>query len=220
MIEIFGKNENILLNINKFSSGNELLKCINCKNTKFDIIFMDIKMQNLDGIETSKRIRELNEYVFLVFISSFSDYVFDVFDVNARGFLVKPVDKDKLFTLMLKIIEKLNVDKNQTLSLSYNGIITKILLIDIYYCEVRDHSLYIYKKDEINQYQGKIDTLEKELNDNFFRCHRSFIVNFSYVEKYQNGFVYLPNGEKIPVANRRQKEFTQKLLLFNRKEVR
>lgn len=222
LLQQYEKTEGQPLSIHKFSSGESLLQTLTEGN--YDVIFMDIKMEQLDGIETAKKVRILDDAVFLVFVSSLPDYVFDVFDVNARGFLVKPVNKEKLFSLLDKIITKIKDNTNKILTVLFNGTVTQIPLTKIHYCEVRDHSLFIYEREIIHQYQGKIEDLEQELNKNttsdFFRCHRSYIVSFRYVEKFYDGMVYLPSGEKIPVASRRQKEFTQKLLHFQRKDVR
>ncbi len=222
LLQEYEKTARQLLSIHKFPSGESLLQTVN--EGQYDVIFMDIKMEQLDGIETAKKVRTVDESVFLIFVSSLPDYVFDVFDVNARGFLVKPVDKEKLFSLLDKIISKIKNNTGKTLTVLFNGAVTKIPLTKIHYCEVRDHSLFIYEREKIHQYQGKIEDLERELSQNatsdFFRCHRSYIVSFRYVEKFCDGMIYLPSGEKIPVASRRKKEFTQKLLHFQRKDVR
>ncbi|MEG2203295.1 MAG: LytTR family DNA-binding domain-containing protein, partial [Christensenellaceae bacterium] len=80
--------------------------------------------------------------------------------------------------------------------------------------------IFVYESDCMHEFAGKIDELENKLGEDFFRCHRSYIVNFRFVQRYKEGFAYMTSLEKIPIATRRRQEFMQALLRFQRKEVR
>ena len=214
------KDKNLDLKVFSYDSGEGLLKDIIKKEVAFDIIFLDIKMKDLNGIETARVIRETNIHVIIVFISALQEYVFHAFDVEAMDFIVKPIKSSKLHRVLDKAVKKVNQQKNEVLVVHKNNNIKKLPFKDLLYCEVSNHTVFVYEDKVINEYIGKIDALSKELNGDFFRCHRSYIVNLAKVESYKNGFAYLPSGEKIPVATRRQSEFMKAMLNHKRNEVR
>ena len=203
-----------------YDCGEKLIDDIIKKQVIFDIIFLDIKMRKLNGIEAAKTIRKINENVIIIFVSALQEYVFDAFDVDAMQFLVKPIDKDKLHSALTKATQKLNHNKIKSLIIYRDHEMKRVAFHDLLYCEVLSHSVFVYEKDIINKYAGKIDALEKELNEDFFRCHRSYIVNLAWVKSYKNGFAYLPSGERIPVSTRRQGEFLKAMLNYQINEVR
>lgn len=207
-------------NVSKFSDGESLLEEICKKGDRFDAIYLDIKMKLINGIDTAKAIRKVDSKAIIVFVTALKEYVFDAFDVNATNFLLKPVDEEKLFTTLDKISTQANALIGQSLVISSNGKVEKIPFSSIVYCEVLNHRLFIYEKDCMYEYAGKIENLEEKLPSDFFRCHRSYIVNYKFIENYKDGFVYLSSDEKIPVATRRRQAFMQGLLHYQRNEVR
>lgn len=220
LINTYASEYNLQIQLNIYSSGEQFLADIKKQDKKFDIVFLDIKMKNIDGIETAKIIRKTNEIMIIIFVSSLHEYVFDAFDVEAKGFIVKPIEKSKIYEILNKSLLELEKNNKYSLTLYFNGELQKIPFNQIHYCEVVDHSVFVYERTKINRYQGKIDDLEKELSEDFFRCHRSYIVNLRFVDSYKDNMIYMPSGEKIPVASRRQQEFIKALLHFQRKEVR
>ena len=216
----YAKENQLDCQILSYHSGETLLDDIMTNHVLFDIILLDIKMNTLNGIETAKIIRQTNEQVVIIFISALQEYVFHAFDVDAMQFLVKPVDTEKLYAVLAKGTEKLNHNKAQFLIVYKNQEVKRVPLKDLLYCEVVGHRVFVYEKDAINTYAGKIDGLAKELNQDFFRCHRSYIVNLACVKSYKNGLAYLPSGEKIPVSTRRQGGFLKAMLRHQLNEVR
>ena len=220
-INLFFTSRKIEYSVLTFFDGNVLLKNMSDNKEDYDIIFLDIQMEKVNGMEIAKAIRDsVKKKVYIIFVTAFQDYVFDAFDVNAYHYLIKPVVQQKLFAVLGKIITEIVSSVNQFLVIHKTGIIDKIFFSKIMYCEVVNHRVFIYEQNKIHEYSGKIDDLEKELDKDFIRCHRSFIVNLKYVNSYKDGFVYMPSEEKVPVATRRQTEFMKALLIYQRKEVR
>ncbi len=205
--------------IYEFSSGEQLINSVKYKGEFFHIIFLDIQMGELNGIETAKRVMEINEDAHFVFVSSYKEYVFEAFDVNAINFLLKPASKEKLEQTVAKILQRIGDSKNYIL-IEEESKITKVFLHNIQYCEALNHKVFICDKENIYRYKKKLDSLEKELTDNFFRCHRSYIVNLNFVLAYENNFAHMPKGEKIPVAVRRYASFMEALLNNKREQIR
>lgn len=215
-IKKYMKYNKIEFNLVKYIKGEHLIESEN----NFDIILLDIKMNGINGIETAKIIRKNNKSSSLIFTTNFEDYVFEAFDVEASNYLLKPIDYNKLYSTFDKIIKKINTESELFLYFKKNQYFKKIKLSQIKYIEVLNHTVYIYSIDETNSYNYKIEDLEKQLNNDFFRCHRSYIINFNYVKSYKSGLIILSDDEKIPVAKRRQKEFLALLLNYYRNLVR
>lgn len=209
-------HKNLEYSISLYLSGDSLL----ASTDYFDIIFLDIRMNGINGMEAAKKLRQSDKESHLVFVTSLKEYVFDAFEVGAVNYLLKPIDEHKLMGTMDKIIGGIVKSADEFLLLQTGHEIKKLKLTEILYAEVLNHDVFIYTKDGTQKYNKKIEKLEAELSEDFFRCHRSYIVNFKYVKSYAQGLVVLTTGERVPVAKRRQQEFSTALLLYQRKEVR
>lgn len=205
--------------VSKFSSGESLLACIAAQNRYFDAVFLDIKMDRTNGMDAAKEIRKTNDKAMIIFVTALKEYVFDAFDVGAANYLVKPIEEKKLHGTLEKLTTSVSLTFAHFLVIHKSGEIVKIPCPDILYSEVVNHRVFVYVRNYTYEYGAKIDDLEKNLTDDFFRCHRSYLVNMRYVESYSEGFAYLTSGEKIPIATRRQPTFMRALLRYQRKEM-
>ncbi len=199
----------------QFNTGEDLISLTD----NFDIYFLDIKMDKLTGIEVAKKIRLINEQAVIVFITGLKDYVFDAFDVRAFHYILKPIDenklKDVLYSALLQFDKKDKFIIAKTISQA-----TKIFIKDIMYIESQHRKLKIHTKNNIIEYYHKISDIEKELYGyNFFRCHKSYIVNLKYVESYDNIFITLINSEKIYVSKYRLDDFSKAFMYYLKNEV-
>lgn len=209
-------NKQIEYTLTMYVRGEQLLY----SNQDYDIVLLDIKMNGLNGIEIAKELQKQGRDSYLVFITALKEYVFDAFEVSAVNYLLKPINNEKLYSTLDRIINRITVEDDKFLSLNNGKEFKKIRLDAIMYCEASNHIMFVYTINGMEQCKYKIEYMETELNENFFRCHRSYIVNFKYVLSYKEGLAFLSSGEKIPVAKRRQQEFMKALLLYQRKEVR
>lgn len=185
----------------------------------FDIIIMDIKMSGLDGMETVHKLRSEGKNSQIIFVTSSKEHVFQAFDVDAVHYLLKPVSENDLFHAIDKAIKRLGQHDNKTINITKGCSIQVINIRDIIYCESVDHKIYIHTNDNIIDYYGKLNDLQKQLDSRFFRCHRSFIVNMNFVSSKQQEIAIMVNGQSILISRRKRQDFTQKLLSFIRSEV-
>lgn len=200
--------------LRQFNSGEELLQ----SEEDFDIVFLDIMMDGLDGMKTAKRIRKKASCRLLVFISASRDYVFDAYDVEAFWYLVKPVEGEKLKQVLKKALLKTEAASPDFILVNKGRQKQKIFLRDILYFEIMGRLIDIHKTGGISDYYGKISILEEELREKgFFRCHKSYLVHLKYVKGYNRQEAVLDNGEKIPVSKRRYEEFCKALLSYMKK---
>lgn len=200
--------------LRQFNSGEELLQA----EENFDIVFLDIMMDGLDGMKTAKRIRKKASCRLLVFISASREYVFDAYDVEAFWYLVKPVETGKLKQVLKKAVLKTEAASPDFILVNKGRQKQKIFLRDILYFEIMGRLIDIHKTGGISDYYGKISILEEELREKgFFRCHKSYLVHLKYVKGYNRQEAVLDNGEKIPISKRRYEEFCKALLSYMKK---
>lgn len=178
-----------------FSSGVELLQAEN----KFDVIFMDYQMAELNGIETARKIREQNDGCAIIFVSSYPDIAIDTFEVGTYRFLVKPIDKDKLFK-SLDDFRKQTENDDYIVLKSRDG--EKIIRAsEIIFCEAADKHSLLHTSNEVFESAKNIKEIEKLLSkDIFFRCHKAYIVSFSHIKTFDNHSVTMDNGEQAFIS--------------------
>lgn len=200
--------------VRQFYSGKEMLQAPD----SFDIIFLDIIMHDLNGMETAETIRKRAFDKILIFMSSSREYVFDAYDVEAFQYLLKPIDNKKLKTVLQKAVEKTVNHSREFIIISKERQKKKLFLDDIYYFEIKGRMIDVHGPEGTFSYYGQIGMLENSLQDKgFLRCHKSYLINLNYVDAYNRQEVLLENGEKVAIAKRRYEEFCSAILKFMRK---
>lgn len=163
----------------------------------YDILLLDIEMGALNGVELAKQIRTNNNSVQIVFVTGYSDYIAEGYDVSALHYLMKPVNEGKLFTVLDRAAEKLKYNE-RTLILESDGEAVRILLYEIRYLEVRQNYVTVHAKSDVTV-KKTLSELEKKLDSRFFRTGRSFIINLSYIQRVTKSDVYLSDGSSVPL---------------------
>ena len=201
--------------IQGFFSSEELLS----QGEVFDIYFLDIQMEKMNGVETAKKLRELDEESVIVFITGAKEYVFEAFDVAALHYLIKPVDNGKLQEVLEKA--KKEIEKKQGLKSRQIFIKTRnknitLNVADILYFENEMRKIAIHTKREIIRFYGIMSALEEKAGNSFYRCHRGYLVNMTYIAEYDNENIYLTNGDKVYLAREKYQDFVKHYMRFLR----
>ncbi len=200
--------------IRQFRSGGELLQALE----SFDIVFLDIIMQDLNGMKTAQIFREKASDKILIFVSSSREYVFEAYDVEAFHYLLKPVDDRKLKSVLQKAVLKTESRSQEFIIVSRERQKMKLFLDDIYYFEIKGRIVDVHGPEGIFTYYEQIGELENKLRDKgFFRCHKSYLINLRYVDGYNRQEAILESGKKIVIAKRRYEEFCKEVLKVMRK---
>lgn len=207
----FFRKKNREISIRTFSGGEELLGY----DGQIDILFLDIQMKDMDGMETARRLRAAKFRGFLIFITVLKEMVFRSFEVQAYDYLVKPVEKTQFEKTMERLYDSMQNASEDSL-LVQKGYEGRILRKDeIIFCEIIDRKIYLnLVSGEVIDYYERIEHLETKLGDCFFRCHRSYLINLRHLKGYKNGTAYMDNGREIPVSRLRSREFSGVVLQY------
>ena len=211
-VEKYINRKSLDASIKTFTSGEELLKA----KKKLDIILLDLMLPGIDGLEVARQISGRSR---IIFVTSYREYAVEAFDANAVHYLVKPVTEERLFSALDRAVNQTEQMDNQALTIVKSGKTQVVFIRDIIYCEVFNHQVRIHTVHGTYDYFGTLDMLETKLDERFFRCHRSFVVNMSCVAGQEKGVAILTNGEKIFISRRKQTDFIQRLLNFLKNEV-
>ena len=196
--------------VSSFPDGRALLDA----TERFDVIFLDIQMEQPDGMETARLLRRRGDHSLLVFVTVLKELVFDAFQVEAYDYLLKPLDSARFHQTMDRVLRSLEQRTAEDIVIQRGTGCEVVLLSDIVYCEVLGRKIYLHKHDgTVSDYYDKLEDLERRVDGRFFKCHRSFLVNLDYVRGCQDGQVLLSQGERVPVSRLRERELTRALLL-------
>lgn len=178
----------------------------------FDIVFLDIYLPDAMGNEIAHRLRAMGYQGKIVFLTASPDFAIESYDVAASGYLLKPINYERLKTVVDRITE--SFDPN-TYQIRRRTTVTRIAHRDILYIESSNSKCMIHTvSGGVHTAYKTLSTIEKELNDpRFLRCHQSFLVNMDHVRQIDKDFL-LANGETIPIRQRGVKPARQAYIAY------
>lgn len=184
-------------------SGEELISITD--DQRFDLIFLDIEMKELNGIQTGNVMRERNPDAVIVFVTGFKDYALQAFKIRAFDYIIKPLTKDKFDVFVRdaskRIAEiKLMKTKNDKLFVKSRTMTAEVMFDEIVYFEKSGHQIIIHltSGDEITYYSSYKE-LKKIIGEELFvQCHQGYIVNIEQIASYRDKVIQL-RGEYPPI---------------------
>lgn len=187
----------VSLELSTFPSADAFLFCYADKKD-FDLLFLDVEMPGMDGVSLAKHLRQENQDVQIVFITGYSDYIAEGYDVAALHYLMKPVRPEKLFSVLDRAAERLRRNE-RALYLEASGEMVRIPLHEIRWLEVRQNYVTVHARAGYTV-KKTLAELEKELDNQFFRVGRSCILNLAYIQRVSRTEALLTDGTAIPLA--------------------
>lgn len=200
MVETWGKARNLRLIITFVESSEEYLFKYDRQDI-FDIIFLDICMKNMNGMELAHEIRKFDRNVQIVFITGKAEYVFEGYEIGAVRYLIKPVEERELAKTLDACMERLGSNREDYLTIKYQGENLRISRSEIMFVKVDGHYLQMKTVDKVYEWKDSLKEMIGKLDsERFVMANRSVVVNLEFVNKITREECILENGEAIPVS--------------------
>ena len=194
-----------------YATGEEVLEA----KKHLDIVFLDIQMDGMNGIETARRLRERQDDIVLIFVTGNREYVFDALDLYAFHYLLKPVDENKFREVLERAVGEVSKRrakrelfiKKKNLTLNHS---------DILYIKSRAKKVAIHTagaKGVIEIY-ATMEELAGQLGEDFYRSHRAYLVNMAHITEYDNDSITISNGDKVWLTKKKYGEFVKAYMWY------
>lgn len=203
-------SDSVNFNIVSFTRG---INFIDPFDDTFDVVFLDIDMPLMSGLEVAKFIREQKSSMNIVFVTNYASLAIDGYGVDAIGFLVKPIRSEDIQKVLNKITKKLLAERSD------NKIIVKIKsgyqtirVSDIKFVEINIHDVFYHTTNGVYKTRGVLKQIEKDLNHKrFAKCSSCFLVNLDFVDSIEKDNIKI-GKDKLKIARTRKKEFLEAFL--------
>lgn len=202
--------------VDTYTSGIELLNAVDVVN--YDLIILDIEMPGVNGIDTAKRLRKIEDKTAIVFLTSHVEYALEGYEVNALRYLTKPASTEKLSEIITYLLEQKKKDKRILLRNSED--VEMVCVADIYYMEAQDQMIRVVtdKGEYRNRYN--LGDYETELSAyGFFRIHRGYLINLGHVLKMTGREIIMEDGAALPISRTKEVALKNALLHYVRNEA-
>ena len=193
------QEEHIQVLIESYENPMELLNQIQKYPERYDLIFLDVDMPEINGIETGKRIKEVNEDVLIIFVTAHDKYALKAFEADAFQYMLKPARKDKLRVLLRKchrILSKINREEQEFINIQEGERYTKVFYKDIIYFEKYKNKVRIICEEQEYAPYLTLRELKEMLNEGpFVQCHQSIIIHKDKITEFKNNKIVILNDK-------------------------
>lgn len=196
MVTLWGERSGHIVHIDAFSSAENFLFHY-AEESDYDILLLDIEMGEMDGVTMAKKLRKENDTVQIVFITGYSDYILEGYEVAALHYLMKPVKTEKLCAVLDRAAQKL-AKNEKVLNFEVAGEMIRVPIYQIRYADVFGNYVTIHASSDVTV-KMTLSELEKQFDERFYRAGRSCIVNLSQISRVTKAEIKLSDGTAIPL---------------------
>lgn len=205
-IELYFMERGVSCKTSVFSDGRALREAIS-NGERFDVLFLDIEMPGLDGLRLGQQLREQKVKSLIVFVSNHDNMVFESFKAEPFRFIRKSDFDTDIRCVVKDIIERLNNSESQKLLLKSNQAYVSVHPQKIIYVEYANRTLTLRMINKSLNLNYTLGDLEKMLQEyGFIRTHKSFLVNYRYIENISRRGIKMDTGELLPISKNRVTE--------------
>ena len=194
----YAKQQKLNIKIEQFPSAESFLFRY-AEEKSFDILLLDIEMGSMDGIALAKKLRQDNAGLQIVFITGYADYMAEGYDVSALHYLMKPVNKEKLFSVLDRAVSGVQRSSRVVL-LPVDGEMLRLPVEQIQFVEAFSHSVTVTTEKTFYEVKMSLAEMEKLLGEGFVRCHRSYLVGIKIIARLSKNEVFMDNGKILPMS--------------------
>ena len=184
----------------------------------FDLLFLDIEMPHMNGMQLAHNLRDHNLNIPVCFVTGVKEYVFEGYEVEACGYLLKPYEKDQVFRILDKVKNRMP-ETEKWITIEQKSQIIRIRTKEIVAIEACGHDITIYMKNGNNQTVHKSFQQMLSEMDELTQIHRSYAVNLHNIESIQRNECCDKRGRQFPISKRLKDEVVHKFIVFNRGTV-
>ncbi len=209
--------EEVEIEVHRFESSMELIAQIE-SGKHFDVYLLDVIMPNMNGIKLAAEIRNKDQVAKIIFLTSTSEFAVQSYSVGAFNYLLKPLQKDKLFSALEKACSDIDSSLNQYIIVKTQIGLTKVFLHLLLYVEVIGRTLYFHQKNKVTiESSSTISQIEAFLliNKRFIKPHRSYIVNLDHIKNLSQDGLTMINDLFVPVSRNIFKEVKQAYINYS-----
>lgn len=181
-----------------------------------DTVFLDVEMPEMNGLDLAKQLRQKDRDIPIVFMTAYSQFALESYEVNAFDYLLKPIDQEKVENL-LKRLKSIKPTLEPTLFVELDGL-HKLIQNQIYALEAQGHQTKIILENESLLVRESFSSLKNRLCSDFVMSHRSYLINLNHVKQVQSDTVILENNERIPLSRRMVKVFSEAFVAHYQKD--
>ena len=220
-LEEWGSERSVSLCIKAFSSAESFLFAWD-EERDFDVLFVDIQMKEMNGMEMAKRIRGLDPDIVIIFTTGLPEYMEEGYEVEALHYLLKPINREKLEQCMDRALKRGSRDR--FLLVQTREEMMKLSMERILYVEARGHGCVIEYSSQTGETSRtetteSISELEKRLSrEDFVKCHRSYLCRTGSIHRIDKAEILLDNGSRVPVSRRLYSQVNQAFIQYFRRE--
>lgn len=177
----------------------------------YDIVFMDIEMPYLDGMEAARRLREVDQKILLIFVTNMAQFAVKGYEVDALDYIVKPIQYQDFKQKFQRAVMRCRNDADAVL-VAQQDRVSRILLRDICYIEVRGHRLIYHTEQGMADGGGTLRETEAQLRGKgFLRCNKCYLVNFRHIVTVRGSTLLMTGGDELTISRPRKKDFMREL---------
>lgn len=199
----------------EFTSGERTVSWLRKHPGEIDVLFLDVEMNGISGMEAAEQIRSFDKNLLIVFVTGYADYVFDGYRVGALDYLIKPVEQKRLKSVYERIHQNLSRQEKKTLIIRNTEGIYRFSYEDILYARSERRLIYLVTERGEYSFYKKLDELEQQLDCGFVRIHQRYLVNAAKVTRIANSEVEIEQTDGgrtvLPVSRALKEEATTKL---------
>ncbi len=203
----WGKERSILIETSLFLSGESFLFSWE-EDKAYDLLILDIEMGKINGMELAGKLRRQDEDLPILFITGYDSYMAQGYEVSALHYLLKPVQKEKLFAVLDRLQQRERKKKEEKILFQTEEGQLSLPISNIWYIEASAHQSTLYTQDEEHILRHSISAVEKQLEGKkeMIRCHRSYLVNLWHISAIIKNEIILDNKKRLPVSRSLYKE--------------
>lgn len=220
IINKIGQTIDVDIDVDIFYSGETLLNYLINNKYYYDLIFLDIELNLMNGVDVGKKIREelFDINLQIVYISAKESYAMQLFKIRPLDFIIKPITFEKI-SYIINLALKLFYKNNKLFNYKNGAETFKVPINDIIYFESNYRKVNIITKTEINSFYSNLDSVYENVKQfSFLNIHKSYLVNYDHVIKFEYDKLTMINNKILPISQSRRKEIRAMQLRLNKEE--